>query len=104
MLDDTFSALADPTRREILGLLAVRELSVGEVVERFSIAQSAISRHLNVLEKARLIERRRVGQRRICSLRSEPLAEAREWIDHYREHWRKALLRLDDAVVRARKR
>lgn len=100
MLDETFAALADPTRRAILGLLAEQELSVGEVVDRFAIAQSAISRHLNVLEKARLIERRREGQRRLCSLRAGPLSEADQWMQHYRHHWREALKRLDKAVTK----
>ena len=104
MLDQTFSALSDPTRRAILALLAERELSVGEVVEEFSIAQSAISRHLNVLERACLIERRREGQRRVCSLRAEPLAEIEDWVSIYRKHWQSALKRLDRAVTRRKKR
>ncbi len=100
MLDATFAALSDPTRRAILGLLSEGDLSVGEVVDRFSIAQSAISRHLNALEEARLIERRREGQRRICTLRLESLSEADAWMEHYRSQWRGALKRLDKAVTR----
>ena len=103
MLDATFAALADPTRRAILGLLAENELSVGEVVEQFPITQSAISRHLTVLENAQLIERRREGQRRICALRAEPLAEVDDWIERYRAYWGSALRRLDKAVAKRRK-
>lgn len=100
MLDTTFAALADPTRRSILGLLAERERSVGEVVDQFAIAQSAISRHLSVLENARLIARRREGQRRICTLRPEALCEVDDWIQLYREQWQQALSRLDRTVAR----
>lgn len=104
MLDATFAALADPTRRAILDLLAESELSVGEVVSQFSITQSAISRHLNVLEQAHLIERRRDGQRRICSLSPDPLSEVDDWVDRYRVHWQGALKRLDRAVTKARRK
>ena len=104
MLDATLSALADPTRRAILGLLAEQELSVGEVVDEFSITQSAITRHLNVLEQANLIERRRDGQRRICTLRAEPLVEVSDWVNRYQVHWSAALKRLDKVVTKRRKR
>ncbi|MGI9463704.1 MAG: ArsR/SmtB family transcription factor, partial [Aestuariivirgaceae bacterium] len=86
MLENTFAALADPTRRAILGLLAESELSVGELVDQFSITQSAVSRHLNVLEHANLVERRRDGQRRICALRAGPLEEVDEWMERYRTY------------------
>ncbi len=103
MLDNTFAALADPTRRAILGLLAENELSVGELVDQFSITQSAVSRHLNVLEHANLIERRRHGQRRICALRAEPLAEVDDWVMRYRKYWQEGLKRLDKVVTKRRK-
>ncbi len=99
MLDQTFAALSDPTRRSIVGLLAEEEMSVGEIVEQFSIAQSAISRHLNVLENAQLIQRERQGQRRICRLKAAPLSEIDEWMEGYRRHWKGALTRLQQAVV-----
>lgn len=98
MIDATLSALADPTRRAILGLLFDNEMSVGEVVDNFSIGQSAISRHLNVLENAELIERRREGQRRICSLHAAPLSDVDEWIQQYRIYWQDALKRLEKTV------
>jgi DNA-binding transcriptional ArsR family regulator len=103
MLDATFAALADPTRRTIVGLLAENDRSVGELVDQFTMTQSAISRHLDVLEKARLIHRRREGQRRICSLRAEPLSELDAWMAHYRRHWQGALARLNKAVANKKK-
>ena len=100
MLDSTLSALSDPTRRAIIGLLAERELSVGEVVEKFELTQSAISRHLNVLEHANLVERRRVGQRRVCSLSAEPLRELSDWLDSYRKFWTESFDRLESIIDR----
>ena len=103
MLDATFSALSDPTRRAIVGLLADKELSVGNVVEHFDLTQSAISRHLDVLENARLIERRRVGQRRVCSLSTGPLQELSEWLEAYRRFWEGSLKRLDKTMARKKR-
>ena len=99
MLDATFKALADPTRRSIIEILAVRDCSVGELVDQFDFAQSGISRHLSVLEEANLIVRRRAGQRRICSLAANPLEEAGHWIRRYREHWDASLERSEAQVA-----
>jgi DNA-binding transcriptional ArsR family regulator len=79
-LSTTFQALADPTRRAILARLAEGEASVSEVAAPFRLALPTISRHLDVLEGARLIVRRKVAQKRICVLRPEPLMAAGEWI------------------------
>ncbi|MEM6464390.1 MAG: metalloregulator ArsR/SmtB family transcription factor [Pseudomonadota bacterium] len=101
-MNETFSALADPTRRAILGLLAEQDLSVGEVVGHFDIAQSGITRHLNVLEDAHLIQRRREGQRRVCSLSPTSLSEVDAWIEPYRHYWNSALRRLEETVKKER--
>ena len=103
MLDTTFAALADPTRRSIVEFLAAGELSVGELVEEFSISQSAVSRHLQVLEHAGLVTRRRDGQRRLCQLNGAPLREANEWIARYREFWDDKLDRLERMMQARRK-
>jgi DNA-binding transcriptional ArsR family regulator len=86
-LDATFAALSDPTRRAILARLSRGEAAVGELARPFDISLPAISRHLRVLEQARLIERRVDAQRRVCRLRAEPLRVASEWLDHYRDFW-----------------
>ena len=86
-LDATFFALADPTRRAILGRLASGEASVAELTEPFGISQPAISRHLKVLEKAGLIRRSRDAQRRPCRLEPKAMMEANAWIERYRELW-----------------
>ena len=86
-LDATFAALADPTRRAILARLAEGEAPVGELAAPFDISLPAISRHLKVLEGARLISREKDGQWRRCRLRPEPLKEASDWIGRYRRFW-----------------
>lgn len=95
-LDETFGALADPTRRAILARLASGEASVKELMEPFRLSQPAISKHLQVLERAGLISRGRDAQRRPCRLEAERLKEAAEWIEHYRRFWTESLDRLDD--------
>jgi len=94
-LDATFAALADPTRRAILARLASGEASVNELAAPFEMSQPAISKHLKVLERAGLISRGRDAQRRPRRLEAEPLAEATEWLERYREFWEESYLRLD---------
>src|SRR5215468_12778497 len=94
-LDATFAALADPTRRAILARLAKGEATVMELAEPFDMSQPAISKHLKVLERAGLISRGRDRQRRPCRLEAQPLAEANEWLERYRECWEQNFARLD---------
>lgn len=93
-LSTTFAALADPTRRAILARLARGETSVGELGQPFDISGPAISRHLRVLEKAGLIERRAEAQWRFCRLRGEAMREASQWLERYRAFWDESLDRL----------
>ena len=86
-LDEVFSALSDPTRREILVALADGERSVSELAEPFDISLPAISKHLSVLERAGLITRQREGRVRHCRLEPEPLADALRWIASYGRFW-----------------
>ena len=94
-LDATFAALADPTRRAILARLAAGEASVTELAEPFAMTQPAISKHLKVLERAGLISRGQDAQRRPRRIEAKPLAEANEWLEHYRELWESSFQRLD---------
>ena len=87
LLNSTFAALADPTRRAILARLALGEASVGELAAPFDMTLPAISQHLKVLERARLIAREKDAQRRPCRLRADALREAGDWISQYREFW-----------------
>ncbi|HEU4829383.1 MAG TPA: metalloregulator ArsR/SmtB family transcription factor [Gemmatimonadales bacterium] len=101
-LDATFAALADPTRRAILQRLAQGDASVAELAEPFAMTQPAISKHLKVLERAGLVSRGRDAQRRPRRLEARPLAEANEWIEHYRQFWEANYERLD-ALLREMK-
>ena len=94
-LNATFAALADPTRRAILARLANGEASVTELAEPFAMSQPAISRHLKVLERAGLITRGQDAQRRPRRLEAQPLAEATEWLENYRQFWEGSFERLD---------
>jgi DNA-binding transcriptional ArsR family regulator len=94
-LDATFAALADPTRRAILARLAQGEATVNELAEPFAISQPAISKHLQVLERAGLVETAREAQRRPRRLVAQPLAEAAGWLDNYRKFWEESFERLD---------
>ena len=104
-LDATFTALADPTRRAILARLATGEASVSELAEPFDISMPAISKHLKVLERARLITRGRDAQWRPCRLEPAPLKELSDWVEQYRRIWEGRLDRLDTYLheLKARK-
>ena len=93
-LSVTFAALADPTRRAILARLAQGETTVGELAQPFDISGPAISRHLKVLERAGLIERRAEAQWRLCRLRADAMREASDWLERYRTFWDESLDRL----------
>jgi DNA-binding transcriptional ArsR family regulator len=94
-LTRTFRALADPTRRAILGRLAEGEASVRELAEPFPISAQAVSRHLRVLEDAGLITRGRTAQLRPSRLRAAPLQDAVGWLETYRRFWDDSFDRLD---------
>ena len=95
-LNATFAALADPTRRAILTRLASGENSVSELAEPFEMSMPAISKHLKLLQRAGLIERRREAQWRPCRLAAGPLKDASDWLEHYRRFWEEAFDRLED--------
>ena len=86
-LDAVFSALADPTRREILARLSQGEASVSELAEPFEMSLPAVSKHLGVLEEAGLLIREKDGRVRHCRLVAEPMQEAFEWIARYGRFW-----------------
>ena len=95
-LSTTFAALADPTRRAILARLATGECSVTELAEPFEMSMPAVSKHLQVLERAGLIARGRAAQWRPCRIEAAPLKDVAEWAERYRHIWEARLDRLDD--------
>jgi DNA-binding transcriptional ArsR family regulator len=95
-LSSTFAALADPTRRAILGRLAEGDATVNQLAEPFPISVQAVSKHLKVLERAGLVARGREAQWRPCRLDPAPLKDVAAWVERYREMWEQRLDRLDD--------
>jgi DNA-binding transcriptional ArsR family regulator len=94
-LTRTFHALADPTRRAILGRLTEGEASVGELAQPFRISAQAVSKHLKVLEQAGLITRGRTAQLRPSRLHAEPLKDAVDWLEGYRRFWEGGFERME---------
>ncbi|MFL6664314.1 MAG: ArsR/SmtB family transcription factor [Rhizobacter sp.] len=97
-LSTTFAALADPTRRAILALLAEGEATVNELAAPFDMRLPSISKHLKVLEQAGLIEQSRQAQWRPRRLQAAPLKEASAWLDRYRAFWEGSFDRMADYV------
>ncbi|MDH3685829.1 MAG: metalloregulator ArsR/SmtB family transcription factor [Myxococcales bacterium] len=103
-LDETFAALADPTRREILARLRRGSANVGELAEPFDMSLAAVSKHLGVLERAGLIHREAHGRERRCHLRARPLRAASAWTEAYRSFWDERLDALDSHLRKRRAR
>jgi DNA-binding transcriptional ArsR family regulator len=98
-LDRVYGAIADPTRRAILGILAGGEVNVGALADRFPISFNGVSKHVKVLEQAGLVRRRIRGRQHRLRLRPAPLREATRWLEHYREFWETRLDALEDFLV-----
>jgi DNA-binding transcriptional ArsR family regulator len=97
-LNATFSALADPTRRAILDRLTIGEATVSELAKPFPMTVQAVSKHLQVLERAGLIERGRTAQLRPSRLRVAPLRDASDWLESYRRFWEESFNRLEERL------
>ena len=106
-LNDTFAALADPTRRAILARLLGGEATVTELAEPFAMTLPAVSKHLKVLQRAGLVSQGRKAQWRPCRLEADPLREIADWLDGYRRFWERSQERygrLDDYLREARRK
>ena len=100
MLDQVYDAIADPTRRAILGILSEGETNVGTLAERFPISLNGVSKHVKVLERAGLVERAIRGREHRLRLNAEPLREASMWLEHYRTFWESRLAALEAFLQR----
>ena len=98
-LTATFTALADPTRRAILGRLASADATVNELAAPFAISVQAVSKHLKVLERAGLITRGRSAQFRPCHFQAAPLERAGGWIEEHRQVWTERFDQLEQHLV-----
>ena len=88
---DVFQAIADPTRRAILGLLAMQSLTLNAVAENFDISRPAVSKHVKVLEECGLISIKQQGRERYCEAKLEKLNEVSAWVEQYRQFWENKL-------------
>jgi DNA-binding transcriptional ArsR family regulator len=100
---EALGALADPTRRELVALLARGELAAGDLAGRFPVSRPAVSRHLRVLREAGLVRSRTDGRRRLYALDPRPLRELDDWLEPYRELWARRLDALDTEIARGRR-
>lgn len=102
-MDAVLHALSDGSRRTVLEVLRDHPATAGELAERLPIARPGVSRHLRVLREAGLVEVRQDAQRRVYSLRPEPLADLDTWLGPYRTLWERRLLALHTEVTRGKR-
>ncbi len=88
---DVFQAIADPTRREVLRLLANEELPISKISDHFPISRTAVAKHLHILSEAQLVTGKRVGREKIYTLHPEPLTEVQQWLSYYEQFWHNKL-------------
>lgn len=100
---DVFQAIADPTRRAILGLLAVQTLTLNAVAENFAISRPAVSKHVKVLTECGLVTIKQEGRERYCEAKLEKLNEVSEWIEQYRQFWESKLDALELYIAKLQK-
>ena len=99
-LDLTFTALADPTRRYMLAALASGEKPVGELAAPHRMSLAGAAKHVGVLARAGLIERRKVGRQQLCRLKAERLKEASDWLGQWERFWTQRLDALEVALAK----
>ncbi len=97
-LDDTLVALADPKRRAILRRLAQGEARVTELAAPFDVSLNAISKHIKLLERGGLVQRRRIGREHVIRFKPEPLGKVQDWITKQKAFWQSSLEALDDLL------
>jgi len=96
MRRDVFQAIADPTRREIIGLLTHQQLNLNAIADNFDISRPAVSKHIKILTQCGLITIQQDGRDRYCKANFSKLAEVSEWVEQYRKFWNQKLDALGD--------
>jgi DNA-binding transcriptional ArsR family regulator len=102
-MDAVLQALGDPSRRTVLGILRDHDATAGELADALPIARPGVSRHLRVLREAGLVDVRQDAQRRVYSLRPEPLKELDDWLDEYRALWHGRFDALHTEIARGKR-
>jgi DNA-binding transcriptional ArsR family regulator len=95
---DIFQAIADPTRREVLRILAEKELPISEITSHFTMSRTAIAKHLQILTEAELVSGRKVGREKRYRLQPESLQELKQWLSFYEQFWSNKLTKLKHVV------
>lgn len=99
MPQDVFQAIADPTRREIIDLLAGQSMPINDVAEQFDMSRPAVSKHIKILNECGLVVIRKEGRKRYCRADTEKLQEVIEWAYRYRKFWNEKLDALETALA-----
>jgi len=95
---DVFQAIADPTRRSIIGLIAKKSLNLNAIAEQFDVSRPAISQHIKILEQCGLVTIRQEGRERYCEAQLKPLNEVTDWVEKYRLIWEERFTALDELL------
>jgi DNA-binding transcriptional ArsR family regulator len=103
MRRDVFQAIADPTRREILSMIAHKSLNINSVTENFDVSRAAIYKHMKILTECGLLEIKQRGRERYCEGRLEKLNEVSDWVAQYREFWEARFDSLDTYLEKLKK-
>ena len=100
---DVFQAIADPTRREIINMVAQQPLNLNSVAEKFNMSRQAVSLHVKILTECGLIVIKQQGRERYCEAKLDSLSEVSKWIDKYKQHWESRLDSLENYLSEIQK-
>lgn len=100
MRRDVFQAIADPTRRQIINMIAHQSLNLNAVAEKFEVSRPAISKHIKILTECGLITIKQQGRERYCEARLQKLNEVSHWVEQYKQFWNQKLDALEDYLAR----
>lgn len=100
---DVFQAIADPTRRQIINLIAYQPLNLNAIADNFEVSRPAISQHIKILIECGLIDVKKNGRERYCEAKLEQLNEVAQWIEQYRKNWEQRFDKMDDLLARLQK-
>ncbi len=97
---DVFQAIADPVRREILGLIAFQPMNLNTIADQFSISRPAISNHIKILEECGMVVINQKGRERFCEAKLDTLGEVNDWIDQYSQFWSQRFDSLNKYIIK----
>lgn len=100
---DVYQAIADPTRRAIISMIAGEPHNVNSIAEKFKVSRQAISLHVKILSDCGLIDIKQQGRERICEAKLEKLSEVAQWVEQYRQHWESKLDSLEQYLQKVKK-